>query len=295
MAPKIQASVVILTKNEERHIARAVDSARRFSEVLVVDSGSIDDTSAIAVDGGARVIQFAWDHQYPKKKEWALAHVTHDWVIYLDADEFLSPELVSEIEHAISDPTMSSFEVPLRYYWLGRELKYGHRVSKRIGIRRSTCRWPRPDDLDVKNMWEVEGHYQPTVLSGESTMLESRMGHDDQDGLYDYFARHNRYSDWEAMMLFKRDQESVQSRSRLGRLAVRLPLKPQIFLVYSFVLRGGFLDGTAGWQYARALSYYYWQIGLKRQELRQVYAATTASDVSLKQPALMTVDTAESA
>ena len=264
----INATVIILTKNEERHIARAVTSASAFAEVLVVDSGSSDRTVEIAMEVGARVVDFQWDGRYPKKKEWSLDEARFDWVIYLDADEFLTESLIAEIVLLLSvDSAHHAFEVPVRYFWLGKELKHGHRVTKRIGMRRSQCSWPRPDDLDVKNMWEVEGHYQPNVPHGLTKRLVSALGHDDQDGLYDYFARHNRYSDWEASMLEKRDGESLTSRSTLGRLAAHLPGKSHIFLLYSYVLRGGFLDGRGGWEYARALSFYYWQIGVKRREI----------------------------
>jgi glycosyltransferase involved in cell wall biosynthesis len=263
----IAATVVILTKNEARHIRRAVESAVDFEDILVVDSFSTDNTSEIAARSGARVVQFDWNGQYPKKKEWALAHARFDWVVYLDADEYLTPALVRELESAVERSDASAVDVPLRYFWLGRELRHGHRVQKRIAMRRANCEWPQPNDLDVKNMWEVEGHYQPRVRSGAVISTRSLLGHDDQDGLYDYFARHNRYSDWEAHMLEKRDTDSLTSRSRLGRLAATLPFKPTVFFAYSYILRMGFLDGMPGLEYARALSYYYWQINLKRREL----------------------------
>lgn len=265
---KINATVVILTKNEERHVDRAVRSASEFRHVLVVDSNSNDRTVELAIQAGADVLQFEWDGLYPKKKEWALEQVETDWVFYLDADEYFDAPLVQEIRSIVDDKRVSAFEVPLRYYWEGKELKFGHQVSKRIGMRKSLSYWPRPDDLDVKNMWEVEGHYQPQLRSGRVARSSNAMGHEDEDGLYDYFARHNRYSDWEAHMLHKGETVSQDSRSRLGRIAVKLPAKPLVFFAYSYIFRLGFLDGRPGTNYALALSFYYWQIGVKVRELQ---------------------------
>jgi glycosyltransferase involved in cell wall biosynthesis len=264
----IDATIIILTKNEERHIERAVLSASRFRTVLVVDSGSNDRTVEIAEAAGAKVIGFSWDGAYPKKKEWSLHHVQTDWVFYLDADEFFCDEHIPEIAQTLSNSEAAAFEVPLRYFWLGKELKHGHKVTKRIGMNRLKARWPQPDDLAVKNMWEVEGHYQPQVIDGSVVRGQAPLGHNDEDGLYEYFSRHNRYSDWEARMLHMREPVSEQSRSRLGRLAVKLPAKPAVFFAYSYVFRLGFLDGAAGFSYAIALSFYYWQISLKIRELK---------------------------
>lgn len=265
----IDATVIILTKNEERHIARAVASAKPFREILVVDSKSTDRTVEIASNSGARVVQFDWDGRYPKKKEWALDFAKTDWVFYLDADEYFDPNVIEEASRVVKRTDASAFETPLRYFWEGRELLHGHRVTKRIGIRKSRCYWPHPDDLAVANMWEVEGHYQPQVRTGIVVRASAPVGHQDEDGLYDYFARHNRYSDWEAHMLHKGEAISEKSRSRLGRLAVNLPAKPAVFFVYSYLLRRGFLDGRAGFNYALALSFYYWQIAVKLNELKR--------------------------
>ncbi|MDQ0094667.1 glycosyltransferase family 2 protein [Paeniglutamicibacter psychrophenolicus] len=264
---KLKASVVILTKNEEKHVERAVMSAKDFDEILVIDSNSTDRTVELAEAAGARVVQFTWDGKYPKKKEWSLPQCTNDWVIYLDADEYFTEDIVTEIRQVIVRANASAIQVPLRYFWLGKELRHGHRVSKRIGMRRSCGYWPRPDDLHVKNMWEVEGHYQPQISTGTVELLTSPLGHDDRDGLFDYFQRHNRYSDWEAQMLYDGDNASRQARSRLGRIATRLPFKGLVFFVYSYMVKAGFLDGREGLHYALALSFYYWQIGIKVREI----------------------------
>lgn len=286
-SPRLPVSVVIMTKNEEKAIARAVSSVGDCDQIVVLDSGSHDRTCGIARACGASVVQFKWDGRYPKKKEWALLNLNlrNDWVLYLDADEFATPELISEIGMVIeSRPNIAAFDIELEYTFLGKKLKHGHRVTKRALVRKSRTTWPRVDDLKVTSMWEVEGHYQPTV-SGTIDRLKSPLVHDDPDPLYDYFARHNKYSDWEAHVQISNslNQAVNQSRSARGRRYAVLPLKPVAFFLYSYVLRLGVLDGKAGFHYAIAHAFYYWQISLKSQEIRERQCPSPSSGNTLKQ------------
>ena len=122
-------------------------------------------------------------------------------------------------------------------------------------------------------MWEVEGHYQPNI-DGSVGTLQARMTHHDEVGLYHYFARHNRYSDWEAALRGRgglgRDSETQTAlQSRLKRTFAKTPFRPLAIFVYSYILAGGFLDGRAGFHYAVSRGFYYWQIGLKMSERGQ--------------------------
>lgn len=187
----IPVSIIIMTKNEERAIATAIASVSRFDQVFVLDSGSTDATSRIAESAGASVVQFCWNGKYPKKKEWALLNLplANDWVLYLDADEAVTPDLAAEISRvmAADDASIGAYEIELDYSFLGHKLRYGHRVAKRALVRRSRTTWPIVDDLDVTSMWEVEGHYQP-IVHGRVGALRGRIIHDDPDPLFDYFA-----------------------------------------------------------------------------------------------------------
>lgn len=275
MVEKIPVSVVILAKNEERGIAECVRRVQAFDEVVVVDSGSADRTVERAEGAGARVVQFDWNGQYPKKKQWSLENtgLSHDWVLILDADESPSTELVAEI--AAEVPSLvarryGAYDICLTYRFAGKFLKHGHRVMKRSLLDRTVCSFPVVDDLEAPGIREVEGHYQPQTDRGVRR-LKGRIEHDDRDPVSSWFERHNRYSDWEAYLRTHEDSKrSVESRrSRPGRVFARVPFKPIAFFVYTYLVRGGFLDGRAGFDYAIALSAYYWQIGLKVRELKR--------------------------
>ena len=273
--PSLPISVLIQTKNEERSIERCVRGVDRFGEVIVVDSGSSDRTVEIAQQCGAQVEQFQWNGQYPKKKQWQLDNLLtrYAWILFLDADEAPSDELLEELAALDLNDTstdVGAYSIRLRYHFGGRTLRFGHVVRKTVLVRRDRCRFPRIEDANFPGMGELEGHYQPTIL-GRTRSLTGKLMHHDRDPVSTWFDRHNKYSDWEARLhLTKKTKQVVnRSRSKQGRLFYRLPMKPVVFFLYSYIARAGLLDGRAGLDYAIALSHYYWQIGLKVRELER--------------------------
>ena len=247
---------------------------RGLDQIIVIDSRSNDNTVDLARSLGAEVIQFDWNGKYPKKKQWCLEHpsVRNDWVLFIDADESPTPKLLEEISNFVfseASATVAAADIRLNYYFMGRKLAHGHRVSKRTLVNRRKCKYPEIDDLDVSAMGELEGHYQPEVV-GSVVSFRERIDHLDPDPLFSYFARHNCYSDWEAYL---RLHPSVRSqvrriRSSQGRLFDAVPFKPLTFFLYSYIIRGGWRDGRTGLDYALALAFYYWQIDIKTREQR---------------------------
>src|ERR1017187_6674229 len=127
----IAVTVVIPTRNEARHLARCLEAIRRFSEVYVVDSQSTDETVEIARAFGAEVVQFQYHGGWPKKRQWALDSLPfeNNWILLLDADEVLTPDLADEIEDAVRDHNFMGYQVFLRLSFLGRELLFGGTAS----------------------------------------------------------------------------------------------------------------------------------------------------------------------
>ncbi len=115
-----RVTVTIITLNEAAHIADAVDSAAWADEVIVVDSGSVDDTLAIARAKGARTETRAWTG-YVDQKNFAAGLASHDWIFSLDADERIPPALASEVRALLStEPSSGGYRVPRVTYHLGR-------------------------------------------------------------------------------------------------------------------------------------------------------------------------------
>ena len=116
-------SVVIITLNEESNIKRCLDSVRLFDEIIIVDSGSTDQTIDIAEKHGAKVIRHDWLGFGPQK-QYAVNQASHDWVLSLDADEYLSSDLIENIQNARLDDQSSAFAINRRSFFLGKEVKY---------------------------------------------------------------------------------------------------------------------------------------------------------------------------
>lgn len=269
----VPVSVIVMTKDEEANIAKCLRSVKEFGEVFVVDSGSRDRTCAIAEAMAATVVQFRWNGRYPKKKQWCLEELPfrHDWVLYVDADEMVTPELADEIRQVMTGPQRhAGYFVGYDYAFLHRVLRHGHRVYKLVLFDRHTARFAERDDLDLANAMEIELHYQPQV-EGTVGMLRNRMRHEDHASLFHYFDRHNHYSDWEALLrsrgtFLKVVEAQPAGRRLLKALFAKLPGKGPVAFLHSYVGKAGFLDGSAGFHYAVARAFYYWQIGIKCRE-----------------------------
>lgn len=270
----IPVTVLVQTKNEELGLETCLSALTDFDEVIVVDSNSTDRTKQIALDCGATVVNFTWNKKYPKKKQWELDNVVtkHDWVLFIDADETPNAELIRSLFEFSRTQLWSAAAIDIRldYVFGGRMLRHGHRVVKRALVHKDRVQFPVVDDLDAPGMGELEGHYQPEA-QGQIRTMPGRIRHDDKDPVRTWFDRHNRYSDWEAYL---RTNNAVKSaigrrRSAHGRVFDKVPFKPLAFFLYAYVIRAGFLDGRAGFDYAIALSTYYWQIGLKLREIHR--------------------------
>jgi glycosyltransferase involved in cell wall biosynthesis len=262
-------AVGILTLNEEKDLPNCLKSVTSLdSDIYVFDSNSIDETQFIAKSFGAEVVPFQWNGRYPKKKQFALNHLRdkYEWVIILDADECLTPQLVSEINDKLrSSPDVVAYDAGLSYTFQHRTLKHGLRFKKTILVKPEFVSFPIVDDLEVSQMWEVEGHYQPALNCGQKATLKNPLLHEDSGPLFDFFSRHNRYSEWECYVRSRtKIQDQIMSNRPLrARLHSKLPFMGFNIFLYSYVVRMGFLDGRPGFDFAMNQAFYYWQVRAK--------------------------------
>jgi glycosyltransferase involved in cell wall biosynthesis len=283
---KIPVSVLIPAKDEEYNLAACLESVERADEVFVVDSQSSDRSEEIARSYGAKIVQFYFKGGWPKKKNWSLDTLpfSNEWVLIVDCDERITPELWDEIAQAIQDTSYNGYYLNRRVFFLGKWIRHGGKYPD-WNLRLFKHRLGRYENLhteDIPNTGDNEVH-EHVVLQGNVGYLREDMLHIDFRDIYHWLARHNRYSNWEARVYYNlltgQDDggtiganlwgDAVQRKRFLKKIWVRLPFKPFLRFILFYVLRLGFLDGKAGYIYGRLLSQYEYQIGVKLYELRQ--------------------------
>ena len=122
----MQVTVVILTKNEENNIIGVIENAKRITNtVLIIDSGSTDNTVSLAEANGAKVVYREWDNDFSAQRNFALKHVDTEWVLYLDADERLDDELCNSIKKVVSYGQQMQYSIIRKIHAFGFEYKHG--------------------------------------------------------------------------------------------------------------------------------------------------------------------------
>jgi len=274
----VPVSVLIPAKNEAQHIADCLKSVGWARDVVVVDSGSQDGTIEIASSLGASVVQFAYMKGGPKKKNWALQNVPfrYDWVLILDADERITPELASEIAATLKDGTPHrGFYVNRRNYFLDKWIRHaGYYPSWNLRLLKRGCaRYEMLTDVDTQS-GDNEVH-EHVIVDGSTGRLNNPMDHFAYPDIGQFIEKHNRYSNWEAVLgrrIFndlnnsagdKSIDATLRRKRTLKRMARSFPFPHWLRFAYHYFLKRGFLDGAHGYIFCHLLAEYEFWIWAK--------------------------------
>ena len=270
---RLSLTAVVPVKNEARNLPACLASITVAAQVLVVDSRSTDATAAIAAAAGARVIDFDWAGGFPKKRNWMLR--THafetDWVLFLDADERLTPAFERELETALGRADRVGYWLNYHNHFMGRVLRHGVPQRKLALFRVGAGFYERIEDPGWSAL-DMEVHEHP-ILEGPVGEISAPIEHEDFRGLRHFIARHNEYSSWEAgryVALVSDSQAWAGLTSRQRGKYKNLShwwFAPMYFL-YTYVWKGGALDGAPGLVYAFMKFIYFAEVYLKIMELK---------------------------
>lgn len=266
--------VLIQTYNEELNLPTTLKSLKGLANrVFVVDSGSTDATTRLAEQYGATVVFHRWEG-YARQKNWALDNlpIESPWVLILDADEAVSPELAEELRELTSrDPDTveeAGFHVNRVFIFFGREIRHcGYFPSWNLRLFKTG-----------RARYEDRSVHEHMIVDGTSGYLRHLLLHEDRRGLEHFFAKHNRYSTLEAQEIFDKPEPwpgvgrfltDRVTRRRFGksRILPYLPMPWMWRLIYMFFIRLGFMDGRAGWLLCNFISSYEFFVQLKFREL----------------------------
>jgi glycosyltransferase involved in cell wall biosynthesis len=267
----VSVSVLILTLNEETNIAACLESLSWCDDVVVFDSLSTDRTRAIAEERGARVVTRVFDN-WSAHQNWAVTHIEfrYPWVLYLDADERCQPELRDDVLHrAREDAPEAAFRIRRKDFFMGRWLKHAQLYPSWF------VRLFRPQRIRYERLVNPVAVVDGPIGELDGHIIHYPFSH----GISHWVARHNRYSDMEAIEAAKvretRTSGSVWSRDpnerrrALKDIFFQLPARPLIKFLYYYGWRRGFLDGRAGFTYATLQAFYEYLIVCKGVELER--------------------------
>ena len=253
----LDLSVIILTYNEEIHIRRCLENVKQFaSKVYVVDCFSIDRTAQIAKELGAEVIEHEWPGNQAEQFNWALDNlpITTEWILRLDADEYLLPGLIEELleKLPVIPESVSALSLSLARAFCGKLLHHGIVNNIRIIriFRKGKARYEKR---------LMDEHL--SVLSGETIDMKNQFVDDNRMPIGLFIDKHNGYATREAALLLDAEyhltnmdslpqdygREVEKKRTQKARYA-RMPLFWRAFgyFVYRYIIKLGFLDGKEG-------------------------------------------------
>jgi glycosyltransferase involved in cell wall biosynthesis len=246
----LDLTVVVLTLNEEKNIRACLTSVKNIAkEIVVIDSFSSDRTVDIAIELGARVVKNPF-RNYSEQKNFALrkAQIQTEWVLFLDADEKVSNELIEELKTILTKgPSENGFKVRFRLIWQGSWIRSGYYGTPILRLMRVNC--ARCGERSINEKLEVDG---------KTGVLRSDLIHEDLNGIERWHIKHLKYAELEALEYLKEIKKGAP-RTDLPFLKRwiyfgiwnNLPLfvRPWIYFFYRYLVRGGFLDGWQGTSY----------------------------------------------
>lgn len=256
----MKVSTLILTYNEEINLPSCLSALDWCDDIVVVDSGSVDNTVQIAENAGARVLVRKFDN-FANQRNYGLEYgsLKNDWVLHLDADEILTDHFIEALRSLVPLSEIDAYNVPSKTMLFGKWLRYAGMwptYQVRLGHR---------ERLKFKQV----GHGQREDLPPckVSTFNEPYLHYSFSHGMKRWLEKHIQYAKDDAMLVLEvrggqnedtAGKSSVSSRRRAKNLAAHMPLwlRPMARFIYIYLIRQGFRDGSAGLAYAIMLSVY---------------------------------------
>ncbi|MCA9601031.1 MAG: glycosyltransferase family 2 protein [Polyangiales bacterium] len=270
--PRVPVSVMVFTLNEAVNLPGCLESLAWCDDVIIVDSFSTDATKAISEKAGARFFEHAFEG-FGSQRNWALDHTSpkHPWILVLDADERVPPELVAEMAERLPNAPddVAAYRIKRRFHMWGRWLKHSSLYPTWV-VR--LFRYGRV-------RYENRGHAETQDVDGRIDVLEQDLIDENLKGIVEWFERQARYARKEAAFELAQEgageptelmsADPLVRRAAWKRVAGKVPGRSLLYFGYSYVVRRGFLDGTDGLTFCAMKAIYQQMIVAAKHDLRR--------------------------
>lgn len=256
MPPASDLTFVIPVKNEEVNLPGCLECLKPYPHVVIVDSQSTDAMREIAAAYGREVIDFKWNGQYPKKRNWLLENYAFKtrWAMFIDADERVTDEWITELSEVLKLAEGNGTDAFICYYdnlFMGRMLRHGDVRHKTAILRVGHGAYERVEESSWSNL-DMEIH-ERLVVKGKIGVIKARLRHYDRRPLENYLEKHEEYARWEAnryRALMPAHWAQLTPRQVLKYRHIRKWWFSIGYFVSSYFLHFGFLDGLPGFWFA---------------------------------------------
>ncbi len=228
MTDRLPLSVIIPAKNEADRIGKCIQSVQFADEILVVDSFSTDGTVNLAKELGARVIQQEYRYSASQKNR-SIPQAKHEWILLLDADEWIEPNLQEEIQRLLQEgPDHKGYAIPRINYYMGQRVRYSGWQNDEVlrFFHRDSC------------SYEDKRVHAKLIVNGTKGRLKQPIHHNTYRSFKDVLGKVNQYSTWKAM-----DKVDKGKSASLASMIY----KPLHSFFKAYFLRAGILDGRVGY------------------------------------------------
>ena len=271
----LDLTIAIPIKNEAKLLQGCLDAIGKdfANKIVIIDSGSTDDSLDIANKNNIEVIQFNWDGQFPKKRNWFLQNYTPQtkWILFLDADEYLTDDFKNEIRLNLKNSNKVGYWLTYSRYFLGKKLKGGYPLLKLALFQVGAGEYEKIEENNW-SQFDMEIHEHP-ILNGSTGKIKSEIDHLDFRSISHYISKHNEYASWEAQRILKslNDKNISATWTWKQKLKYKLMLTPFIGPLYflgNYFLLAGFRDGSRGFAFSILKAAYFTQVYCKVVEQR---------------------------